>query len=125
LQKRTQPYDDGETLTSSIDDLIIDAIYEIRQPIIDIAHSETFEDPMNFQGDSTFFNFPKTQVGGFGPPESLETNPPLDSIPSPRLNFTFGGSMEANPRWLTINALAIFGPQNPLPKNPEKTFAQI
>ena len=25
--------------------------------------------------------------------------------------------MEANPRWLTIDALAIPGPQNPLPKH--------
>ena len=74
-QKRTQQYSDGEPLTSNIDDLIIDTIYDIRQPIIDIVHSETSEDPVDFQGDSTFFNFP-------------ETNPPLGSIPSPRLNFT-------------------------------------
>ena len=45
-QRRTQPYDDGETLTSNIDDLIIDTISEIHQPIIDIAHSETFEGPL-------------------------------------------------------------------------------
>jgi len=38
-QRRTQPYGDGETLTSNIDVLIIDTIYEIHQPIIDIAHS--------------------------------------------------------------------------------------
>jgi hypothetical protein len=44
-QWRTQPYSDGETLASSIDDLIIDTIYEIRQPIINITHSETSEDP--------------------------------------------------------------------------------
>ena len=62
---------------------------------------------MDFQEDPTFFNFHKTQAGGSGPPEPHETNPPLDSIPSPRLNFTFGGSMETNPRWLTIDALSI------------------
>ncbi|CAF4323042.1 unnamed protein product, partial [Adineta steineri] len=28
--------------------------------------------------------------------------------------------MAANPRWLTVNPLAIFGPQNDLPKNPDK-----
>jgi len=33
-QRRTQPYGDGETLTSNIDDLIIDTIFEIHQPII-------------------------------------------------------------------------------------------
>ena len=44
-QRRTQPYSDDETLTSNIDDLIIDIISEIRQPITDIAHFETFRDP--------------------------------------------------------------------------------
>ena len=68
-QRRTQPYGDGETLTSRINDLIIDTIYEIRQPIIDIAHSKTSEDPVDCQGDSTFFNFPETQAGSSGPPE--------------------------------------------------------
>ncbi|CAF4364079.1 unnamed protein product, partial [Adineta steineri] len=124
-QKRTQSYNDGEPLTANIDDLIIYTISEIHQPIIDIAHSETTKDPLDFQGNSTFFNFFETQAGGSRPPEPPETNPPLGSIPSPQLNFMFGGSMAANPRWLTINPLAITKPQNPLPKNPEKTLAQI
>lgn len=68
-QWTTQPYSDGETLTSNIYDLIIDAISEIRQPIIDITHSETSEDPVDFQGDPTFFNFLETQAGGSGPLE--------------------------------------------------------
>ena len=42
--------------------IIIVTIFEICQPIIDIAHSETFEDPLDFQGDSTFFNFDETQA---------------------------------------------------------------
>ena len=96
-QRRTQPCGDGETLTSNIDDLIIDTISEIHQPIIDIAHSETFEDALDFQGDSTFLNFSETQAGGSGPPKPPETNQPSRSITSPRLNLTFGGSMEANP----------------------------
>ena len=33
--------------------------------------------------------------------------------------------MEANPRWLTINHLAITRPQNPLPKNPEKLLPKF
>ena len=82
-QRRTQPYGDGETLTSNIHDLIIDTISKIHQPIIDIAHSKTSEDPLDFQGDTTFFNFYETQAGGPGPPEPPETNPPLGSIPSP------------------------------------------
>ena len=124
-QRRIQRYGDGETLTSSVDDLIIDTIYEIRQPIIDIAHSETSKDLVDFQGDSTFFKFPETQVGGSGPPELPETNPLLGSIPSPRLNFTFGSNMAANPRWLTINPLAIAGPQNDLPRNLDKLLPKF
>ncbi|CAF4353401.1 unnamed protein product, partial [Adineta steineri] len=73
-QRRTQSYGDDETLTSNIDDLIIDTIFEIHQPIIDIAHSETFEGPLDFQGDSTFFNFSETQASGFGPPDPPGTN---------------------------------------------------
>ena len=76
---------------------------------------------MDFQGDPTFFSFFETQLGGSGPPEPPETNPPLVSIPSSLLNFTFGGSMAANPRWLTINALS----QNPLPKNPKKLLPKF
>ena len=75
--------------------------------------------------DPTFFDFPKTQASGYGPPEPLETNPPVGSIPSPRLNFTFGGNMETNPRWLTINPLAIVGPKNDLPKNPDKLLPKF
>ena len=33
--------------------------------------------------------------------------------------------MAANPRWLTINPLAITGPQNYLPKNPEKLLPKF
>ncbi|CAF4426379.1 unnamed protein product, partial [Adineta steineri] len=63
--------------------IIIDTISEIRQPIIEIDYSKSFEDPTNFQEDPTFFNFLENRAGGSGPPEPLDTNPPLDSIPSP------------------------------------------
>ena len=33
--------------------------------------------------------------------------------------------MPANPRWLTINAHAIPGPPNPLPKNPDKLLPKF
>jgi hypothetical protein len=39
--KRNQPFGEDKTLTSSIDDLIIDTILEIRQLIRAIAHFET------------------------------------------------------------------------------------
>ena len=81
---------------------------------------------MDFQEeDPTFLDFPKAQVGGYGSSKPPETNTPLSSFPSPWLNFTFGGSMEANPWWLTINALAIPGPHNPLPKHPKKLFPKF
>ena len=50
---------------------------------MDITHFQTSEDPTCFKEDPTFFNFLETQAGGSGPPESPETSPPLDSIPSP------------------------------------------
>jgi hypothetical protein len=33
--------------------------------------------------------------------------------------------MESNQPWITINALAILGPQNPLPKHPEKLLPKF
>ena len=39
-QRRTQPYGENETPASSIDDLIIDTILEIRELIATIDHSE-------------------------------------------------------------------------------------
>ena len=80
---------------------------------------------MDFQGDYTSFNFPEIEAGGSRPPEPPKTYPPLDSIPSPQLNFTFGGSMTTNQRWLTINPLAISGPQNTLPNNPNKLLPKF
>ena len=56
---------------------------------MNIVHSENYEDPeilyiVYFQEeDPTFFDFPETQVGGFGPLDPPETDPPLDFIPSP------------------------------------------
>ena len=64
-QKQTQSYDEDDTLTSSIDDIIIDTISEIRQPIATIAELEAEEDPefhnlLDFlEGYSTFYDFPE------------------------------------------------------------------
>ena len=67
----------------------MDTISEIRQLIASISHFENQEDP-RFQNlldfpevDSTFYEFPEAKVGGFGPPEPLETNPPCNNPPSP------------------------------------------
>ena len=43
--KRAQPFGEDDTLTSSINDLIIDTISDIRQLVATIAHSQTEEDP--------------------------------------------------------------------------------
>ena len=74
------------------------------------------------EGDSAFFDFPKTQEGGYVLPG---TNPPLASIPSPRLNFNFRGNMAANQPWLTITTLSTPSPQNPLLKHPEKIMPKF
>jgi hypothetical protein len=46
-QKRTRPYGENETLAATIDDLILDTISEIRDPIATIEH----------QGETRFTNF--------------------------------------------------------------------
>ena len=77
---RTQPYGENETLPSSLDDLIIDTISKIRESIAAISHSKTQEDPeiqnlLDFhEVDSTFYDFPKVEAGGFGCREPPETN---------------------------------------------------
>jgi hypothetical protein len=112
-------------------DIIIDTISDIRQPIATIAHSKTSEDPKfrNLfyfpKGDPILFDFPKTYVGGSEPLEPPDTNPPINSIPSPQPNFNFGGNMEANQSWLTIDDLAIPGAPRPLPKPPENLFPKF
>ena len=60
----------------------MDTISEIRESIETIAHSETKQDLelqnlLDFlEGDSTFYDFPKAEAGGFGPPNPPKTNPP-------------------------------------------------
>lgn len=46
-QRRTRPYSENETLATTIDDLIIDTISKIRDPIETIEH----------QGETGFQNF--------------------------------------------------------------------
>ena len=77
------------------------------------------------EGDSTLFDFPETRAGGSGLPEPPNTNPPLASIQSPCPNLNFEGNMATNQPWLTINALAILGPQIPLPMHPKKIMPKF
>ena len=119
--RRTQPFSENKTLTSSIDDLIIDTISEIKQPIEAISHFETKEDP-EFQN---FLDFPEAQAGGFGPPGPPETNPPCTNPPSPRPNFNFLANMSANKPWLDVDAIAVPRAQHPLPKHPEKLLPKF
>ena len=110
----------------NIDYLIIDTISEIQQPIANIAHSETQEDPQfhNFldfpKVYSTFYDFPDAQVGGSRPLEPLETDPPCTTIPCPRPNFNFGVNIATNQPQLAPDAIVVPGAQHPLPKHPEK-----
>ena len=77
------------------------------------------------EGDSTFFNFPKTHAGDSRPPEPLKTNPPSACIPYPRLSFNFGGNMEANKPWLVVDVIVIPGAQHHLPKHLEKLLPKF
>ena len=89
FRRRTQPYGENETLTSSIDDIIIDTISKIRKLIVVISHSKNQEDP-KFQNllnlpevGSTFYDFLEAKAGGSGPLEPPETNPTCTSPQSP------------------------------------------
>ena len=77
------------------------------------------------EGDPGLFDFPETQVGGFGPLEPPNTNPPITCTPSPRPNFNFVGNVVGNRLWITIDALAIPGDPHPLPKSLENIFPKF
>ena len=129
--RRTQPYGENETRASTIDDLIIDTISEVREPIATISHSENQEDPefQNFldflEVDLTFHDFPEAESGGSGPTEPPETNPICTNPPSLRPNFIFLDTMAANRPSLAMDAIAVPGIQHPLPKHPEKPSTKI
>ena len=124
--RRTQPYGENETLASSIDDLIIDTISEIREPIETISHSENQEYPefqnfLNFlEVDSTFDNFDKAEAGGSRPPEPPETNPL-----SPRPKFNFITNMATNRPWLATDSIVVPDAQHPLPKHLENLLPKF
>jgi hypothetical protein len=119
------------TLTPSINNLIIDTISKIHQPIVTIARSKNQEDPkfhkfLDFpEGDSTFYDFPEAQEGGSRPLEPPKTNPPCTNIPSPRLKFNFRANMEANQPWLTVDVIAIPSAQHPFLKHPENILPKF
>ena len=129
--RRTQPYGEDETLTSTIDDLIITTISEIGQPIEAIAHSETKVCPKfqnlleDLEGDSTFYDFTEAQVGGSRPPELPEIKLPCTNPPSPIPNFNFLANMATNGPWLVADSIAIPSAQHPLPKHPEKLLPKF
>ncbi|CAF4289801.1 unnamed protein product, partial [Adineta steineri] len=112
-QRTTQPYGENETLAATIDDLIIDTISEIRDPITTIEHQEDTEFP-NFldfpKGDSNFQDFPEAEEGGFGPPEPPANNTSATPT-SPRSNFRSLATMATNRHWLCADAIAILGAQ--------------
>ena len=110
-QRRTQPYDEKETIASTIDDIIIDTISEIREPIETISHSQNQEDPefqifLNFlEVDSTFHDFPEAKASGSGLPEPPENNHTCTNPPSPRPNFSFLSTMAGNRPWLSADVV--------------------
>jgi hypothetical protein len=129
--RRTQLYGENETLASSIDDLIIDTISKIKQLIESIDHSETKEylelqNPLDFpEVDYTFYNFPKTKTGGFGPPNPPKINPLCTNPLSPQPNFNVLANMTTNKPWLVAYAIVVPSAQHPLPKHPEKLLPKF
>jgi hypothetical protein len=130
-QRRTQPYGENETLSSTIDDLIIDTISAMKEPIATIGHSENKEDRefQNFidflEVDSTFHDFPEIEASGFGPPESLEINHTCINPLYPRPNFNFLATMATNIPSLAANAVMVPGIQHPLPKHPQNVLPKF
>ena len=74
------------------------------------------------KGNPGLLDFPKTRASGSRPPD---TNPPVTSILSPQPNFNFGGNMEANQPWLTIDVLSIPGAPHPLPRSSKNLFPKF
>ena len=115
-------------LVATINDIIIDTIYEIRDLIATIEHQgETrFPNFLNFlEGDSNFQDFPEVEEGSFGPPEPPENNTTAATPPSPRPNFRFIATMAANRPWLAMDSIAVPRAQHPLPKHPEKLLPKF
>ena len=127
-QRRTQPYDENETLDANIDDLIIDTISEIKDSIATIENQEATEFP-NFldfpEGDSNYQDFPKAEEGGSGPLEPPENNTTCPTPTSPRPNFSFLATMAANRPWLAADAIVVPRAQHPLPKHHEKLLPKF
>ena len=127
-QKRTRPYGENETLTTTIGDLILDTISEIRDPIETIEHQEDTEFP-NFldflEGDSNFQDFPKAEEGDSRPPEPPKNKTTGATPTYPRPNFRLIATMAANRPWLAADVVAVPRAQHPLLKHPEKTFSKI
>ncbi|CAF4261820.1 unnamed protein product, partial [Adineta steineri] len=127
-QRRTRPYGENETFVATIDDLILDIIYEIRDLIETIEHQgETgFPNFLDFpEEDSNFQDFPKVEEGGFGPPEPPENNTTGTTPTSPRPNFRFIATMATNIPWLVTDVVVVPGAQHPLPKHLEKLLPKL
>ncbi|CAF4140590.1 unnamed protein product [Adineta steineri] len=126
-QRRTQPYGENETLATTIDDLIIDTISEIRDPIETIEHQGDTEFPSSLdfpEGDSNYQDFPEAE-GSSGPPEPPENNTTCATPTSPRSNLRFRANMAANRPWLAADVVAVPGAQHPLPKHPSKLLPKF
>ena len=121
-QRRTQPYGENETLVATIDDLILDTISEVRDPIATIEHEgeARFPNFLDFlEEDYNFQDFLEAEEGGSGPLEPPENNTTWATHTYPRPNFRFIATMAANRPWLAADAIVVHEAQHPLPKYPE------
>ena len=113
-------------MTSSIDNLIIDTIFDIKQPITTIDELET-EEYLNFHNlldfakeDSTLHEFFEAQASGSRPLKPLETNPQCTNTLYPIPKFMFVANMACNRPCLAADAIVVLATQPPLPKHPKK-----
>ena len=127
-QRRTRPYSENATLATIIDDLIIDTISEIKDPIATIEHQGETRLP-NFldfpKEDTKFQDYPEAKEGDSGPPEPPENNTISATPTSPRTTFTLIATMATNRPWLAMEVVVVVGAQHPLPKHPDKLLPKF
>ena len=126
--RRTEPYGENDTLDATIDNLIIDTISDIRDPVATVKNQEDTKFP-NFpdflEGDSNYQDFPEAEEGSFGPSEPLENKTTCATPTSLRTNLRFVATMATYRPWLSIDVVAVPGPQHLLPKHPKKILPKF
>ena len=75
--------------------------------------------------DSTYQDFLEAEEGCSRPPEPPENNTICTNPPSPRPNFSFLATMDANRPWLAVDVIGVPGAQQSFPKYPKKLLPKF